>query len=301
MHNDMLRVLQTAVEDPLVPGAAATVLLAGEQIDLATPHSDHPELSADELKYRPFRIASVTKSFVAAALFRLSEQKALHLHDPIENALSRETRAQLAGAGYDPLKITIRHLLTHTSGIRDHLSDQYQTAVLNDPQKKWAPTDQIAFSSGLGGPLFEPGRGFSYADTGYILLGEIIEVASSEPLAEAVRLLLKFDQLGLHNTWWEALEQPRTELSNLRTQYFGEANGRSWDPSFDLFGGGGLISTTQDLCVLMRALVRGNLFDNPATLAAGLWVPEVARNEDDFFTLRARYVHATWPARWLGS
>ena len=78
--------------------------------------------------------------------------------------------------GYDLNKITIRHLLTHTAGLFDHAgSNTYIEKVFADPFHEWTRTEQVQGCVDWGDPLFEPGEQFSYSDTGYILLGEIIE------------------------------------------------------------------------------------------------------------------------------
>ena len=221
-----------------------------------------------------FRIASNTKTFVAATVLRLAEQGALALDDPIAGRLSAETVDVLRGDGYEPDVITVRELLLHTSGIYDYGQDPaYQAAVGADPTRRWTRLEQVQWAVTHGQPTGEPGQQYGYSDTGYILLGEIIEQASGAPLADTVRTLLDFDGLGLDETYWESLERAPSGIAGRAHQYFGEFDGYALDPSFDLYGAAGLVSTADDLSAFYRALLRGELFSRPETLTTMLDIP----------------------------
>ena len=122
------------------------------------------------------RIASNTKTYTAVSILRLWELGKLQLDDPINTYISKEHSEILKNDGYDLNTITIRHLLTHTSGLFDHAaSNTYIQKVFESPSYEWTRTEQVQGCVDWGDPLFEPGEQFSYSDTGYILLGEIIE------------------------------------------------------------------------------------------------------------------------------
>src|SRR5207249_2644707 len=94
-----------------------------------------------------------------------------------------------------------------TSGIYDYAEDPgYQTFVVSHPRHRWTRAEQLRFAMTHGKPLFKPGTSFHYSDTGYVLLGEIIERQTQQSLAAAYRSLLGFDRLGLHETYLETLE-----------------------------------------------------------------------------------------------
>jgi len=81
-----------------------------------------------------------------------------------------------ATMGYDPEAITIRHLLTHTSGLFDHGgAEEYTEAILSDLMHPWTRTEQLRGAVEWGDPHGKPGEVYTYADTGYILLGEIVD------------------------------------------------------------------------------------------------------------------------------
>jgi D-alanyl-D-alanine carboxypeptidase len=118
---------------------------------------------------------------------------------------------------------------------------------------------------------------FSYSDTGYIILGEVVEQVAGQALGTTVRELLDFAGLGMSSTYWEETEPaPRRSPARV-SQFIGDADATHYDPSLDLFGGGGLVSTLEDLSTFVRALIQGRVFNEPGTLAAGLFVPRVGR------------------------
>ncbi len=115
------------------------------------------------------------------------------------------------------------------------------------------PSGLSRFAMKHGKPLAKPGAEFHYADTGYILLGEILERRTGNSLATAYRTLLHFNKLGLADTYLETLEPKPARAKQRAHQYLGTIDAADFDPSFDLYGGGGLVSTVDDLGQLAHA------------------------------------------------
>jgi D-alanyl-D-alanine carboxypeptidase len=252
------------------PARGVDVSLAAGVADRATGRALGP--------HDGFRAASVTKTFTAAAILRLVEQGRLRLDDPITRHLPPEYEAALREGGYAVDSITVRQLLTHTSGIHDYATDErYYAAVLGDPMHRWTRLEQVRAAVEWGRPHFAPGAGYHYSDTGYVLLGEMIERRSWLGLGEAIRGLLGFERLGLDETYLETLEPAPAGAGEMSHPYFGEQDTRGWDPSFDLYGGGGIVTSAEDLARFYRALLRGEVFSDSATLRVMLTVP--ATNE----------------------
>jgi len=220
------------------------------------------------------RVASVTKTFVAAAVLRMHEEGRIHIDTAISRYLPQDFLARLSGDGYAVDSITVRHLLTHTSGIHDYATDErYYAAVLGNPAHRWTRAEQLDSAIAYGDPHFKPGAGYHYSDTGYILLGEILEGYTRRPVAQALHLMLNFRRLGLDETYMETMEPLPVSARDLSHPYFGEGDTFAFDPSFDLYGGGGLVSSAEDLARFYRALLRGEIFRDPATLRTMLTVP----------------------------
>ena len=148
------------------------------------------------------------------------------LDDPIAEHLAPATLELLRRGGYDPDAIHVRHLLMHTSGLYDYASDpKFVEYVLTHGRHHWTRTEQVRFAITHGKPYAPPGKDFHYSDTGYVLLGEIIERTTGRPLANAFRRLLGFDKLGLSHTYLESLEaRPHAaRLENDRPRVCGDA------------------------------------------------------------------------------
>lgn len=221
-----------------------------------------------------FRIASVTKTFAAASILRLYEKGKIKLDNPIDGYLPKEYTELLGRGGYPANTITVRQLLTHTSGIHDYATDlRYYAAVQSDPKHRWTRMEQVQAAVKWGKPHFEPGKGYHYSDTGYILLGEMIEKLSGKSLAEAYRTLLDFKKLKLDETYLETLEPAPAGAKSLSHPYLGGIDTINFDPSFDLYGGGGLVSSVEDLARFYRALFNRKVFVRDSTLQIMLTVP----------------------------
>jgi D-alanyl-D-alanine carboxypeptidase len=273
-----LQTLVTSVQarHPQIPSISATVMSPRHKLDW-TGVAGHDRFGGTPLSGpQPFRIASATKPFVSVAVLRLVEAGRLRLADPIAGLVSPETAAQLRAGGHDPQAIRLRHLLEHSAGLPDHAQMQvYAERILADPTHEWTRKEQVALAMQGTRPLGAPGEGFIYSDTGYVILGEIVERASGKPLAAAVRELAGLDRLRLASTWWEAQEPVPARAAPRLHQYLGTVDNHSWSPSFDLFGGGGLVSTTPDLATWYRAALTGSLFSRPETMAMALATPTV--------------------------
>lgn len=214
-----------------------------------------------------FRIASVTKTFVACSILRLWEQGKLALTDPISKYISPEHTAILIEGGYQPDQITIRHLLTHSSGMFDHAATQaYLEKIRSDPGHHWTRTEQLRGCITWGKPVGKPGERFRYSDTGYTLLGETLEKITGKSMGDAIEDLLKLKALGLKSTWVEnEANLYRNDLKRIH-QYLDGEDTYNYHASLDLYGGGGLLSTSKDLAIYFQNLFNHKVFDKTATL-----------------------------------
>ncbi len=259
---DLEGLLQSARSQPaLVPVA----MLRAEAPGLGLVWEGEAASAASGL--RTLRIASNTKTYVAAATLRLMEDSRIDLDAPIADRLLPESRKLLEDGGYDVHAITPRMLLQHTSGLFDHASSEaYLDWVATQPDHRWTRHEQIRMGMVHGAAYGAPGAGFRYSDTGYLLLGEILETTTGRPMAEAVRTLLEFDRLGIAHTWFETLEAEPPDAPARLTQWFDGVDVESIDASVDLFGGGGLLSTLPDMVRFYRALFQGEVFRQDSTL-----------------------------------
>ena len=252
---------------------------------------------------QPARLASTTKTYVAAAVLRLAEEGHLKPDDPISRHLSKPLDELLRADGYRTDEITVSHLLTHTGGIASHLVDAFLDALVTDPMRDWSAEGIIAFMTRVTDPLGPPGTRFLYSDGGYILLGDILRQATGRSIGAAVRWLLRFEELGLQATWWEVMEPEPAGVEPRVSQYFFDANTRDWNPSFDLYGGGGLVATMPEVARFYESLFAGRVFSDPATLRTMLTpvIPERGGPLSDMLGLGAsQYCHGIFASEHAG-
>ncbi|MEL6547905.1 MAG: serine hydrolase domain-containing protein [Myxococcota bacterium] len=239
--------IRALVSDLGVPGASLYVVAPTLELDHGIAHGVSDVSSLETLSVdSPLRVASNTKTFVALAFARLSTREEIDLDESIAESLPGPLRNALEPV-YDVRSISLRHLLTHSSGLRCHTDDpRFLQSILSNPHKLWTREEQVRRAVELGEPLHPPGREAYYSDTGYVILGGILEKLSGQSLGAALRSLVDYGRLGLHDTWFERQETPTSSTPRAR-QYSGDLDATDWDPSMDLFGGGGLVSTVRDL------------------------------------------------------
>lgn len=271
------RIADAAVAaQPTVPGAIVDVEAPRRRVSLTVSAGSATLPRAAPLAPdATFRYASNTKTYVAAAVMRLVEERRLALSDPIA-ALLPPSLARIVPRAHT---ITVDMLLHHTSGLYDYASDpHFEAAVLANPAHHWTRIEQVRWALSHGHPYGRPGRVFTYSDTGYILLGAIIERATGRPLGDALPALLRFRRLGLTSTWLEDGRPGPPPVAARQHQYFGTADLTGADPSFDLYGGGGLIGTARDLGRFWDALFAGRVVSR-ASLRELERIPPPARRE----------------------
>lgn len=221
------------------------------------------------LTSQPVLIASNTKPYVAATILRLVEQGCVQVDQPIEKLLRAETEQQLSAAGYQTEKITLRHLLSHTSGIRDYVDEGYFQLIGMHKDHAWTRDEQITRAARAGLPYAAPGDTFRYADINYLLLTEVIETCTQKPFYEAIRSLLDLKKHRLRNTWFIKLEKTPKKSAALAHQYWDKYGWDTYDldPSWDLYGGGGMAATVKDMALFFRWLFEGKIIQNKDVLA----------------------------------
>jgi CubicO group peptidase (beta-lactamase class C family) len=136
-----------------------------------------------------YRVASVTKSFTAAIIMKLVEEGKIALSDPITK--------YLPGYRHDTGdRITIHHLLTHSSGIPDYANRPDARERGSEPMPALEQMIEKYCSDSLA---FEPGSKFSYCNSGYMILGAIIQKVTGQTYDKAVRSML-LDPAGMSNS-----------------------------------------------------------------------------------------------------
>jgi D-alanyl-D-alanine carboxypeptidase len=213
-----------------------------------------------------FEAGSVTKTFVAAVVLQLVEEGKLSLSEKV----SRYIRGIPNGS-----RITIRHLLSHTSGLRDLFDDPAtQRAIDRRPRHHWTFAQVVRH---IGRPRGRPGGGYHYSNANYILLGRIVERVDDRDLARSIRVRL-LRPLGLTHTWFQGEEAAPPGMWGRRAMGYARRGGR-WDPYGDgsglrpttsmatfIWAAGAMMSTPTDLARWARALYGTDEVLRPASL-----------------------------------
>jgi D-alanyl-D-alanine carboxypeptidase len=232
-----------------------------------------PHLGVAITERYAFRIASISKIFTATLILQLMEEGRLTLTDRIADHLKDVSYIHIKRLhrfeGYEHgSAITIEHLLGHTSGLADYITNEaFLAGVMGNPQRQWSAQAimQRFENLDLGSKaVARPGEKMFYSDTNYLLLGVAIEQLTAKPLHQNLTERI-FAPLGMDNTYLEFYQSPRGDLP-LLYPYLGAASLEKVNTSFD-WGGGGLVSTHADLHMFIRSLLGGHLFSKPETLA----------------------------------
>lgn len=247
-----------------------------------------------------FKIASIGKTFTATLVLQLIEEGFLDYDDTVDKFLDNPAvkldRLHIYEGVTYGRQITVKQLLNHTSGIADYMEDpRFVPDILEHPQKEWSPAEILEkyyeYQTNEKA-LFPPGEGFNYSDVNYVLLAMIIERVTGDTYHAQLKSRI-FSPLGMDNSYLEYYEEPRggRPLSHafLSTIDLVTEVNTSMD-----WGGGGIVSTCEELNTFFRALVDGKLFKKESTLAQMLGEADKGRGGSDYdygFGIMKRSLH----------
>ena len=211
-----------------IPGVSAAIIFpdgsmwvgASGLADVAAKRQVGPDTA--------FAVASISKTFTGALILALVEDGRIALEVPVVTYLPE----LVIDRG-----ITVRQLLDHSSGLRDFFFHKnIDAALLKEPSRRWDAADALRY---VGKPYFKPGTGWHYSNTNYLVLGMLAERVGGASVA--VQLRERFiDPLGLSDTYYQAVEQPRSPTSH---GYRFSGAGRKWPP-IDLSDGTAVVPFT---------------------------------------------------------
>ena len=241
----MEELIRARVDDGTFTGA---VLVArGDEIILSKGYGlANREWSIPNSPSTKFRLGSITKQFTAAAILKLADQGKLGIDDPVKK------HWPAAPAAWDA--VTIRHALTHTSGIPNFTSfPEFRTWQLTET----TPEKTVGYFRDK--PLdFAPGARMSYSNSGYVLLAYLIERVSGQSYAEYLRANV-LEPLGMKSSGYDLAA---TIIESRAAGYTPTAQGVRNAAYVDMTlpsGAGGLYSTTEDLLEWTQGLFGGRL------------------------------------------
>lgn len=228
--------------NPNGPGISLLVAKKGKIIYEKAFGSASLELSVPIRPEMVFNLGSITKQFTAVAILQLVEKGKISLQDSLQKYVP-----DFPSKGYP---ITIENLLTHTSGIKDYMQIDYPEPYME--RRDFSP--KVLIDSFKSLPLeFEPGTKFHYSNSGYFLLGFIIERVTAKTWQDYLQENI-FTPLGLTNTYTDhpnAIIKNRVYGYKKEDQHFEKAD--YWSATIS-YAAGGLLSSVEDLYKWQKGL-----------------------------------------------
>ncbi len=221
-----------------------------------------PDQSGMHSPDRSFHVASIGKTFTSVLVAILVEEGVLRYEDPVSQYLDPDILEGLfvvKGTDYSS-DVRIHHLLNHTSGAADFYTDKpgkgptIMEMMVLDPDRMWTIPMVIGWTKDNLNAHFPPGEGFHYSDTGYEMLGLIIENATGK--AFELNLHEKvFDPLGMKHSYLMFYSRPEEESQwpMCDLYYKGLNLTRTNSASFNR-AAGGVVTNTEDLLKFIRAI-----------------------------------------------
>jgi D-alanyl-D-alanine carboxypeptidase len=233
-----------------------TIWKAAKGINTASPAAD---LKTDDF----LAIGSITKTYTSTIILLIRQAGLLNLEDSIGKYLAPMPNI-------DP-KITIRQLLTHTSGVGEYSNVAFEDASFNNPTKIWTVSELI--TNFVGAPQFAPGANFLYTNTNFLLAQLVIEKVAMMPYKSVLHQFLLAPN-GLNSTFFYPQEQPTTPLAHLWIDITGDGvsddvqkSGFSMNSFFSgAAGAGAIVTQASELATFMRKLNKTEIL-NAASLA----------------------------------
>ena len=252
-----------------IPGASIAVVRDGHIIKAKGYGLANVELRVPATKNTVFEIGSITKQFTATAILMLAEEGKVSLDDPITK--------YFPDAPQTWQQITIRHLLNHTSGIQNHVAvpeflNLFRTNMEFQSSLTRAELIKLFFKLPLE---FQPGETWAYDNTGYYLLGIVVEQASGKSYWQFLDERI-FKPLGMTHT---RNTDPRAIIPNRASGYEWQKNSfenRAVLTPFEAFAAGALLSTAGDLAKWDGALYTETLLKKSSL--EQMWAPAKINN-----------------------
>lgn len=237
--------------DKNAPGVAFMVAQHGKAIYQKAVGKANLELDVNLTPENVFQLGSMTKQFTAIAVLMLEQQGKLKVQDPISKYIPNYPSGN---------KITLHHLLTHTSGIKDFTKMKSLTAIA---QKDMTPKMMIDFFKNE--PVdFDPGEKFDYNNSGYVILGYIIELVSGESYEDFVKKHI-FEKAGMNQSYYASDRKVIYKRAyGYHKKEYGYVNKSVISFSVP-FSSGSLMSTLSDMLKWQNALNKNLLLNTTET------------------------------------
>ncbi|MFF2484613.1 serine hydrolase domain-containing protein [Paenibacillus sp. NPDC058071] len=256
------------IVDSSVKSSNTFLLIHSDKLDIHWNMAFGQSDKEHAIPEQPYHTASIAKSFTAAIIAILVEEGKLTYSDPITKYLPATLLEGLhtyKGTDYSS-DIRIEHLVSNTSGLADYFEGktrhgQFTEVLLNDPKRVWTPEETIEWTKQYLPPRFSPGNGTLYTNTGFNLLGLVIENVTSKSYHEVLHEYL-FQRLNMEQSYLSHYTEPlvKSPLSVAKLSVMGKQIDVEEHLSFtSIFAAGQAVSTSEDLLKFIKALNENRL------------------------------------------
>jgi len=253
---------------PEVPGGSILVMKGDEVIFSKAYGLADLETRSPNTPQTVYNTGSISKTFVATGILMLAEEGKLSLEDPLLMYFPQMKSPEIGK------KVTLRHMLSHTSGLKDSrgISDSTEHYLTADDWDNWSP---ILANDSL---VFEPGAQFEYSNPAYNGLALVIEQVSGQPWREFIQERI-FDVVGMPLSTITDVQHPTRGVAHAylydeEEEVYNEADFGEI-PTWNAAGNGGVWSTTEELAKYENALRAGTLLNLELfTEARTAWQPD---------------------------
>jgi D-alanyl-D-alanine carboxypeptidase len=231
-----------------VPSASIAVVVDGQIAYLQAYGMARLSPPMEATPQMQYSVGSISKQFTSAAILLLAQQHKLTLDDPVAKYLPDLTRAN---------EVTIRMLLSHTSGYQDYWPEDYVMTSMMTPA-----TAQHILDVWAKRPLdFDPGAQWQYSNTNYVIAGRIAEQVSGMPLIELLKKRI-FMPLGMNDVYdSDASKLPATDPTGYERYALGPPRPAPQEGAGWMFAAGELAMPAHDLALWDISLMNRSLLD----------------------------------------
>lgn len=180
-------IVTDVIKETGVPSASIAIVQGGKLVythAYGLARLEPPMPASTEMRYA---VGSISKQFTAAAILMLQQEGKLSLDDPVGKYVPGLTRGD---------EVTIREILSHTSGYEDYWPEDYVMVTMMNPET----AQEIVDTWGKKALNFDPGTRWQYSNTNYVIAGLIVEKVSGEPLMKFLQGRI-FRRLGMKSVW----------------------------------------------------------------------------------------------------
>lgn len=279
----VLNYLQRVSEESGAPGVSASVSLNGKMIFSGGIGYADLDNQVPQNGKTVHNIGSVSKAVAVIAIMQLEEKGLLKLDDEIQKYLPYFPKKQKP--------VTIKHILTHTSGIRHYAAKDNENYGLKR-MRHYDNFEEATLIFRDDSLMFEPGKYFSYSSYASNLMHGIVEKITGISFEEYMKRNI-WQPAGMLATWFDV---PSRVIPNRGKGYVRDKNGIIVNPDYEdpsyKYAGGGIIASAEDMVKLGVALNDGILL-KPETLAK-MYTPYFEKNEKSIHPSKAAGIIPAW-------